>query len=125
MRRIAKQVALTLAAIPFLFLMADAARTNRSPAEASSQAVNVDAAALFAKNCAKCHGKDGRAKTFRGKLTAARDFTNAEWQARVSDDTLAASVANGRGSMPSFRKKLSADEIKSLVAYIRGFVNRK
>ena len=82
---------------------------------------NTDAAALFAKNCAKCHGKDGRAKTFRGKLVGARDFTNADWQGRVTDDALAVSIAEGRGSMPSFKKRLSADEIKSLVAYVRQF----
>jgi len=35
---------------------------------------------LFNDNCARCHGKDGRAKTFHGKMVGARNLTNAKWQ---------------------------------------------
>jgi mono/diheme cytochrome c family protein len=90
-------------------------------AAAASAGAQVDASVLYAKNCAKCHGKDGRARSFRGKLSGARDLTSAEWQARVSDETLFVSIVSGRGAMPSFKKKLSADEIKSLVARVRQF----
>ena len=79
----------------------------------------LDASTLFARNCAKCHGKDGRAKTFRGKLTGARNLTDAEWQANVSDERLFNSITNGRGKMPSFGKKLTSAQIESLVAHVR------
>ena len=121
MRVIAKYLVVAIA----VFLFSISARTHTAPAESSAQAGGMDAAALFAKHCAKCHGKDGRAKTFRGRLSRARDLTNAEWQARVSDDALSTSIADGRGSMPSFKKKLSADEINSLVAHVRRFATRK
>jgi mono/diheme cytochrome c family protein len=119
MKTIARLIVVTLAST--LFSMPEAPRPSTSRALASPPTEGADVAALFARSCAKCHGKDGRAKTFRGKLSGARDLTNAEWQARVSDDTLAASITNGRGSMPSFKKKLSADQIRSLVAYVRQF----
>jgi len=78
------------------------------------------AAELFAKNCASCHGRDGRAKTFKARLNHARNLANPEWQGRVSDERIFNSIMNGKGKMPTFGKKLSEQEIDSLVAYVRG-----
>jgi cytochrome c6 len=78
------------------------------------------AAELYAKNCASCHGRDGRAKTFKGKLKHARDLAGSEWQGRVSDERIFNSIMNGKGKMPAFAKKLSEEEIDALVAYVRG-----
>lgn len=77
------------------------------------------AAELYTKTCASCHGKDGRAKTFKAKLNHARNLTDAEWQSRVSDERIFNSIANGKGKMPPYGKKLSEQEIDSLVAYVR------
>lgn len=75
---------------------------------------------LYAKRCASCHGKDGRAKTFKAKFNHARDLTNEAWQNEASDERIFNSILNGRGKkMPAFGKKLSEQEINSLVAYIR------
>ena len=79
-----------------------------------------DAATLFAKNCASCHGKDGRAQTFKAKFNHARDRSDAAWQREAGDERVANSITNGRGKMPKFGKKLSPPEIDSLVAYVRG-----
>ncbi|HEV7796604.1 MAG TPA: cytochrome c [Pyrinomonadaceae bacterium] len=78
------------------------------------------AAELYGKNCASCHGKDGRAKTFKGKLKHARDLADAEWQARVSDERIFNSIMNGKGKMPAYGKKLSEQEINGLATYVRG-----
>ncbi len=78
------------------------------------------AAAIYAKRCASCHGKDGRANTFKGKLRSARNLTEPKWQAEVSDERIFNSITNGRGKMPSFGKKLSEAEINLLVSYVRG-----
>jgi cytochrome c6 len=77
------------------------------------------AGALFAKNCATCHGKDGSSKTFKAKFNHARNLTDSEWQATVSDERLFNSITNGRGHMPAWGKKLSEEEINSLVTYVR------
>lgn len=79
-----------------------------------------DAGAIYAKSCATCHGKDGRAKTFKAKFNHARNLTDATWQADVSDERIYNSISNGRGKMPAFGKKLSEAEINGLVAYVRG-----
>jgi mono/diheme cytochrome c family protein len=78
------------------------------------------AAELFLKRCASCHGKDGKAKTFKAKFNSARNLTDSRWQAEVSDERIFNSITNGRNKMPSFGKKLSEPEINSLVVYVRG-----
>jgi mono/diheme cytochrome c family protein len=78
------------------------------------------APALYARNCASCHGRDGRAKTLRAKRNHARNLSDSEWQNRVSDERIFNSIMNGKGKMPAFGKKLSEQEIDALVAYVRG-----
>ena len=78
-----------------------------------------DVQVVFAKHCASCHGKDGRAKTFKGKLSSARNLTDPKWQDSVTDERIFNSIANGRGKMPSFNKKLTDAEIDKLAAYVR------
>jgi mono/diheme cytochrome c family protein len=80
---------------------------------------DVDAAVLFEKHCDTCHGKDGRAKTFKAKFNHARNLTDARWQSEVTDERLFNSISNGKGKMPPWGKKLSEAEINSLVAYVR------
>ena len=57
--------------------------------------------------------------TRRGRLTHARNMTDASWQDDVSDERLFNSISNGRGKMPAFRKKISENDIDALVAYVR------
>ncbi len=78
------------------------------------------AAAIFAKDCATCHGNDGRAKTFKAKFNHARNLTDPQWQDQVTDERIFNSINNGKGKMPAFGKKLSEEEINSLVPYVRG-----
>ena len=78
-----------------------------------------DAKTTFDAQCAKCHGKDGRAHTTRGRLSHARDLTNAGWQNEVSDERLFNSINKGKGKMPAYGKKLSDDQIDELVRYVR------
>ena len=89
----------------------DATEAHESPAGAPE---------LFTRHCAKCHGKDGRAKGMKAKLSGARNLTDPEWQDRVSDERLFNSINNGKGRMPAFGKKLSEAEVDSLVQYVRG-----
>ncbi len=81
----------------------------------------VNSAQLYAKQCASCHGKDGRAKTIKGKLKHARNLADAEWQERVSDERIFNSINNGKEKMPAYGKKLSQEQIEALVTYVRAF----
>jgi mono/diheme cytochrome c family protein len=94
---------------------------GRPAADAVSLAAQRGGADVYARNCARCHGADGRAQTPKGRQVDAVDFTSDEWLPNTARDTRI--VTNGKGSMPSFKRKLSAAEISSVVAYIRRFKN--
>jgi cytochrome c6 len=78
----------------------------------------------FQTYCSVCHGDDGRGQTEEGKKKGARDLTNAKWQDKVDDARMVRSVTKGHDKMPAFEKKLSADEIKALVAEVRTLVKK-
>ena len=90
-----------------------------SVGQQNTQQDELDAGVLFEKHCDTCHGKDGRAKTFKAKFNHARNLTDPKWQAEVSDERLFNSITNGRGKMPAWGKKLSEAQINVLVAYVR------
>jgi mono/diheme cytochrome c family protein len=80
----------------------------------------------FKQYCAKCHGEDGKGQTAKGKQLKARDFTDAEWQADQKDSELIEHVTEGKDDMPPFGKKLSQEQIASLVKNdVRGFAPKK
>ena len=74
---------------------------------------------VYAKNCARCHGADGRAQTDYNKDGDLPSFADADWQRGTSDKHIANKIIKGGGGMPAFGKKLSQSEIKSLVGYVR------
>jgi mono/diheme cytochrome c family protein len=100
---------------------------QRGAAEPAAPAAAVMPAAkkLFAQHCRKCHGADGTGSPARAPLARIPNFTDASWQARRSDARLVASILDGRGEkMPSWRDKVSAEEARGLVAYIRTLAPR-
>jgi mono/diheme cytochrome c family protein len=78
-----------------------------------------DAAATFKAKCAACHGPDAAGQTAVGKNLKIRDLHSADVQ-KQSDADLAKIIEGGKGKMPSFKGKLTTDEINGLVKYIRG-----
>ena len=110
-------VALTVTAISCLLAVQGIAPVRANP---TTIPVQRSAATLYSKHCASCHGKDGRAKTFKAKFNHARNLTEQGWQDAVSDERIFNSIANGRGGkMPSFSKKMNEAEIDSLVSFVR------
>jgi len=78
--------------------------------------------ALFKEYCAKCHGEDGRGQTPKGKQLNARDFTDTQFQSDKTDADLIKIVTKGGEDMPAFGKKLTKEQIESLVKEdVRGF----
>lgn len=74
--------------------------------------------ATFKKNCVMCHGADGTGKTKMGLKLGSADLTSNDIQS-LSDEALAQSVHNGKGKMPAFDKTLTAEEITSVIQYVR------
>jgi mono/diheme cytochrome c family protein len=102
-----------------VFGSAFASRATRGEAVTVGNSGVRSAAEVYVKSCASCHGRDGRAKTLKGKMKHARNLVDAEWQSRVSDERIFNSIMNGKGKMPAFGKKVTEQEIDSLVSYVR------
>ncbi|HMA18960.1 MAG TPA: cytochrome c [Thermoanaerobaculia bacterium] len=82
--------------------------------------------ALFKEYCAKCHGEDGTANTPKGRQLMAQDFTDPEWQADKTDAKMIKQVTEGGEDMPPFGKKLTKEQIESLVKNdVRGFASKR
>ena len=91
------------------------------PAALPTVSTAPDAAAIYSAKCAKCHGSDGTGVE-KYKKKGVKDFTDAKWQKSRSDAQFTASVNNGKGEvMPAWKAKLSAEEIKALVGFVRAF----
>jgi cytochrome c6 len=108
-----------LVAAALAFAVIAAARPSARQASGRVQTA-INPAVTYAKNCATCHGKDGRADTFKSRHRVhARDLTDARWQSDASDERILDSIRNGRGRMPAFKGKLTDEQITSLLSYVR------
>ena len=84
----------------------------------------ADAKTNWDSNCAQCHGAGGKGDTKMGKMLNAADLTDPKKQASFTDAQATAAIKdgvkqNGKTTMKAFAGKLSDDEIKALVAYVR------
>ena len=79
------------------------------------------AAGLYSTHCRSCHGKEGLGDGPKAAQldTKSGDFSSATFQ-KQSDGALFYKTSEGRGDMPSFKKKLpDAEDIWQLVHYMR------
>lgn len=65
---------------------------------------------LFEQNCTKCHGINGTKGRFGAKNLQKSVLT---------DDQYLKIIQKGKGIMPSWEKKLSADQITDIISYIK------
>jgi len=112
--RAAATLGLTAAII--VTTLAGAACSRSAPAERAA----VDAKALFAQACAKCHAGDGSG----GLPMVANgprpiDLTSADWQRARTDAEVLAAIRTGRGAMPPFDGVLTVEQIAALGAHVR------
>ena len=87
----------------------------------NAKAADIDAKKIYMTHCNTCHGENGH-PTDLGTGLGAREFANAEWQAKTTDEQIVKQINNGTPEkMMPFKEKLTQDEIKALVSVIRGF----
>jgi mono/diheme cytochrome c family protein len=76
-------------------------------------------AEIYKTRCASCHGKKGAADTTLGRSLDLRPLDSEE-VLKQSDDDLFTIISKGKKKrMPAYGNKLSQDEIRNLVKYIR------
>src|SRR5690242_10021542 len=85
----------------------------------------ADAKENWDKQCAKCHGADGKGDTKMGKKLEVKDYTDAKVQAAMKDDEMAKVIKEGKKEGDKTKMKafteLTDPEIKALVAHVRSF----
>ena len=81
-------------------------------------------AAVWNKNCASCHGKDGKGQTKAGKTKKVEDLTNPAVRAKFDRDRMIKATKEGikdeagKERMKPYADKLSEQEITALIDYI-------
>jgi len=80
------------------------------------------ATGLFRQYCVSCHGPDGQGTAMRASMPPIPDFTDRTWQEGHSDPHLQVSILDGEGVfMPAFGGRLSTEQARDLIAYVRAF----
>jgi mono/diheme cytochrome c family protein len=87
--------------------------------------IPIDPAVIYAQNCGRCHGPDGRGDAEIRKTLPVRDFSDPAFQARASNDEIARVIMAGKGQMPAFGSSLSVPKIQSLSGYVRRLGRRQ
>ncbi len=101
--------ALVVVAVTVVMLFTNSPEEPASAAPAGAS----DGAALFAANCAVCHSADGSG----GVGPRIGGGRVVEIYPDVADQIVV--VTNGRGGMPAFGTRLSAEEIAEVVRFTR------
>jgi mono/diheme cytochrome c family protein len=91
------------------FLLALAEVSAQTPPSDATLTTNP----VFRKNCAKCHGGTAGGHHFGGPSLISEKATSA------SGDELRNIITNGKGRMPKYGSKLSAEDINTLVQQIK------
>jgi cytochrome c553 len=106
--------------------------TKKTPAAApaAGAAINEEAKVMFANVCATCHGADGTGNTPMAQNInpKPRNYTDAAWQASVTDDELRQTIllgGQGVGKSPLMpgnpQLKGKPEVLDGLVAIVRSF----
>ena len=85
---------------------------SSTPAAPAGDAVLVEGQKAYSQNCAGCHGAAGGG-AYGPKLAGVVTVKYPN-----IDDQIAL-ITNGKGAMPSFSKKLTADQITAVTRYTR------
>lgn len=87
---------------------------------APARAAEPDAAKIFAKTCALCHGAEGQPSDAFAKM-GVRSFKDQDWRKATTDTQIEKSIREGKKGtlMASFEKQFTPAEIKALSAYVR------
>ena len=104
---------LSLVALPATCLLASSAE---GPA--------MDGPTIYKRKCAVCHAADGSGNTAKGKKLKVRPLQSPEAR-KMSEAQMIELVTKGKGDMDGYKKELSEEEIRAVVAYARELGQKK
>jgi mono/diheme cytochrome c family protein len=73
---------------------------------------------IYKSKCLMCHGLDGMGATPAGKAMKTVSFKDPA-VIKTPDAALIAIIKSGKNKMPAYGAKLTDDQIKAVLAYIR------
>jgi mono/diheme cytochrome c family protein len=86
----------------------------------------ADGKADYTKQCVSCHGPDGKGKTKMGEKLGIKDLTDPKVQKEFTDEQAIKDISEGlkdektgKVLMPAKKDKLTPEQIKDVVAYVR------
>jgi len=77
-----------------------------------------DGKTLYESKCALCHGKDGVAKS---AAKGSKNFNDPEFQKSATAESIVKMLTDGKNKMPSFKEKLSAEQMKMVADHVKSF----
>ena len=84
----------------------------------SSRAIDAKGKLVFTKHCAGCHGPEGKGDGYRLLGADPANLTRSATK-KKSDAVLLQTIHEGRPNMPSWEGRLSEQDSRAVLAYIR------
>jgi mono/diheme cytochrome c family protein len=91
---------------------------RHAPPSQRNQVIDV----TWTKQCATCHGRKGKGDGPSSTMVKARDLTNPEFQATLSDEQMKKVIREGKDKMPAFN--LPDSIIDGLIEHVRNFAKK-
>ena len=101
-----------------LGLVVAAGFCSPAAAEQQSTAQTEQGKRIFQKYCASCHGREGTGEGYRLLGADPANLTSRQTQEK-SDEDLLESIHEGQTSMPAWKDRLSKEDRRRVLAYIR------
>ena len=80
---------------------------------------------IFERKCASCHNTNGDGKTITASRFPHANLVDGVWRSDGSARAIERQIREGHDPMPKFEGKLTDEEIRQTVSYVRELSRRK